>query len=373
MYVFSGQPVRAYYDVYAAIGYAVEYLFRFFAFSCPAEIFHCAWEIFQSAFECLVVLVGQDCGRYEHCHLFVVGNSLECGPYRHFRFSETDVAADEPVHRRVAFHVVLHVLCGFQLVGGIFVDERGFQLMLHETVGTEAETFLFFPFGVEFYQVSGYVFYFCLGSFFQFLPCSGAEFVQAGLFSVLAFVFGYLVQRMYGNEHHVIVLVYEFDDLLCGIAAGYPDQSGKFTYAVIGVHHIVAGMKHVEVFQCQSHFSGSGLVAFQIVFVEAVEYLMVGEAAYLRIVVDEAFMQGLVDGREGYVFVSVFKYRLDSFYLFVAVATDVYVISFFRVCRDGCRCQVEVLMKQRLFRHAEPYGGIGRAGRSVAEFYPPVA
>ena len=77
------------------------------------------------------MLVGKHGCRHQHRHLLPVGRRLERSPDRHLRLSESHVSADEPVHRPLALHVVLHVDGGFELVGRVLINERRLQFILH--------------------------------------------------------------------------------------------------------------------------------------------------------------------------------------------------------------------------------------------------
>ena len=89
------------------------------------------------------MLIRQYRGGHQHSHLFIVAGSLEGRTYGHLRLTESHITTYQTVHRTTALHIPLHILCGFQLVGGILIEEASLQLMLHEGVVTVCETFLF--------------------------------------------------------------------------------------------------------------------------------------------------------------------------------------------------------------------------------------
>ena len=64
------------------------------------------------------------------------------------------------------------------------------------------------------------------------------------------------------------------------------------------MHHIVAYLELLNLLQRQCHLTTAGLVALQVVLVEAVKNLVVGEEARLQVVVHEALVQRAVDGGE---------------------------------------------------------------------------
>ena len=80
-------------------------------------------------------------------------------------------------------------------------------------------------------------------------------------FALLAFVFRHLVERMDGDEHHVIVLIREFDHLLHRtVGTRHAHQSGKASHAVVNVYDIVARLKLHQFFQRQRHFGVACMV-----------------------------------------------------------------------------------------------------------------
>ncbi len=78
--------------------------------------------------------------RHEHRDLLAVLHRLEGRSYGDLGLAEPDVAADEAVHRRLAFHVLLHVGDRLELVGRLDVRERLLHLALPRRVGRERVT-----------------------------------------------------------------------------------------------------------------------------------------------------------------------------------------------------------------------------------------
>ena len=78
--------------------------------------------------EARVVLLGQHGRRRQDRHLAAAERALEGRAQRHLRLPEAHVAAHEPVHRRRAFQVGLHVGDGPRLVGRLTVREGTLEL-----------------------------------------------------------------------------------------------------------------------------------------------------------------------------------------------------------------------------------------------------
>ena len=83
-----------------------------------------------------VLLREHGCWR-QHGDLATIHHRFERGANRHFRFSETNIAANQAVHRPGTFHVDLCVDDGFHLVGRLAKRERMLEFALPFCVGTE--------------------------------------------------------------------------------------------------------------------------------------------------------------------------------------------------------------------------------------------
>ncbi len=55
------------------------------------------------------MLLSENSGWREHRHLFPLHNSLERRPHCDFRFAETNIAANQAIHRPWPFHVDLRI------------------------------------------------------------------------------------------------------------------------------------------------------------------------------------------------------------------------------------------------------------------------
>ena len=107
-------------------------------------------------------------------------------------------------------------------------------------------------------------------------------------------------------------------------------ESSEDAYAVIDVYYIVADGQLADFLECDGASAASDLVAFQVVFMETVEDLVVGEETYLHVFVDKSFVQGLVNRCEcdaSLVWPVVVGVAVQDFFqslvLFLAVCQDV--------------------------------------------------
>ena len=80
---------------------------------------------------------------------------------------------------------------------------------------------------------------------------------------------------------------------------GHANETTEATDAVIYMNDIVANLELLQFLQRQRHLATTGTVAAQVVLMEAVEDLVVGEHAHLQVVVGKACMEGLGDGGKG--------------------------------------------------------------------------
>ena len=288
--------------------------------------------------------------RHKHCHLLAVGSCLEGGAYGHLGLAETDVAAYKAVHRPVALHISLDSCSSSDLVGGILIDKRCLELMLHVAVGGELKAFLILAGGIQFYQVAGYILEACFRALLYFVPCTGAELVESGLYPFLTAVFRQLVERVYRHEYEVVVLVDELYHLLRVAVDTGAEQSAELADAVVDMHDIVARLDGSELLKRHGELAGAGAVAAQTVFVETVENLMVSEYAPLCGMVDKAFVECGVDRTERNIVTTVGEYGTQTLLLAVAVAEYVEFVAVGDKASERLRDKVEILMIESLRR-----------------------
>ena len=102
-----------------ASSFLQDFLLLFFRAEA-AEHFDAHGKRGEAPLESLVMLERQHGGRREHGDLLRIGDGLERGAHGHFRLAVAHVAAEQPVHGQIRFHVALHVFDGALLVGGFF-------------------------------------------------------------------------------------------------------------------------------------------------------------------------------------------------------------------------------------------------------------
>ena len=173
------------------------------------DVIHRSRKFLQAITKGFGVLQRKDGGRHQYRDLFAVQNRLKCRPDRYLGFTKTHVATDQAIHRIRLGHVGLGIDGGLQLVGGIFVDEGGFQLHLHVVVGGKSEAGRGLALGVEFDQFASNVLDFLFGFGLEVAPGIGAQLIELRGCTLLANVLGNFVQGVDADVKQVVVFVHQ--------------------------------------------------------------------------------------------------------------------------------------------------------------------
>lgn len=169
------------------------------------------------------------------------------------------------------------------------------------------------------------------------------------------------MEGVYGDIDCVVIAVDDFYHLLHDVSLWHSDESAEASDAMVDVDNVVADFELLKFFECQCYFAVACFVVFEVVLVEAVEDLVVGEKGSFSVVVDESFVDGVVYGGEKDVVdlcVSHFlKDVFQSLYLFFAVCKDTDVVA----CVDELVARVgyetEVFVEEWLDFGVEVDGG----------------
>ena len=122
------------------------------------------------------MLFGKDGGRRKHSSLLAVCYRAEHGAERHFGLTETNVAANKPVHNLTARHIRFNVFIRGNLVGRFFKRESGSKRLFEFTVCGKSETFRRLPLAVEFFKVERHLFDAFFDRFLYLLEVRAADF-----------------------------------------------------------------------------------------------------------------------------------------------------------------------------------------------------
>ena len=196
------------------------------------------------------MLQGKDGGWDQDGGLFPVAGRLKGRPYSHLGFAKPHVTADQSIHGEGFLHVRFDRFGGFALIGGVFVQKRGFQLVLQVIIRGKGMPLGGFSPGVQLDQVFGDVLDLGLGFGFEFIPGIGSQFMNFGWGSVLAGIARNLVQGMNANIKQIVIPVtnsYRFLPLTVDL---YFLHAGVFADPVIHVYNVVSR------FEIENFFEG---------------------------------------------------------------------------------------------------------------------
>ena len=114
-------------------------------------------ELREALLEGFKMLEAEHGGGREHRDLLAVLHGFEGGAHGHFSLAVAHVAAEQPVHGRRRFHVVLDGADGRGLIVGFAVVESVLELALELVVFGECRAFRGVALGVELEQFAGHV------------------------------------------------------------------------------------------------------------------------------------------------------------------------------------------------------------------------
>ena len=157
LHVLGEQPMRADQDVHLP---RFDLQQDFLDLLCRAEAadhLNRYWERRKPLLEGFVVLEGEYGGRREHSRLLVITDRLERGAHRDFRLAVADIAAQQPVHGQLRFHVTLHVDDGLSLVLGLAEFEGVLKLLHPLGIGRELVALCGLTLRIELQQFVGHV------------------------------------------------------------------------------------------------------------------------------------------------------------------------------------------------------------------------
>ena len=95
--------------------------------------------------------------------------------------------------------------------------------------------------------------------------------------------------------YFVVMLVDDAYHFLIAVACRNAHKSAKFADTEVHMNNEVAWFHLLKFLHCERHLACSGAVAFEIVLMVAVKYLMIGKETKLQSIVGKAFMQCSVD------------------------------------------------------------------------------
>ena len=174
--------------------------------------------------------------------------------------------------------------------------------------------------------------------------------MQPWFHSFLATILGKFVQRVDGHENDVAIQVDEFDHLLHGAVDTGAQQAAEFAYAVIFVHNVVTHFNLAQFLERKGQFSATRTVALEVVLVETVENLVVGEHAQMQIFIDKSLVHSAQHRLELDIVFAVVEDDTQTLNLFFAVAQNEDSVAFFQKTLKRVADEVEILVIDALWR-----------------------
>src|SRR5580692_1075267 len=144
----------------------------------PAQHFDACWKSREAPLEGLEVLKGEYRGGRKNGDLLGVGDSFERGTHGYFGFAVPDVAAQQTIHRRGAFHVALDVGDGEILIGSLFEFEGVFKFALEVAARRKCQAGRGFSGCVQRQELFRHVFQGFADARLARIPPGAAEFVE---------------------------------------------------------------------------------------------------------------------------------------------------------------------------------------------------
>ena len=136
------QPMRADDNVYRTGGQILHHLLLLSPASKTGEQLDAHRIIRHALDEGVEVLLRQHGRRHQHRHLPAAHHRLECRAHGHLRFAKTHVAANQPIHRPIRFHVRLGGGDGLILIRCFLVQKSRFKFALPGGIRAKRVAFL---------------------------------------------------------------------------------------------------------------------------------------------------------------------------------------------------------------------------------------
>ena len=194
----------------------------------------------ETVFERDVVLLRQNGGRAQHHDLLGVLRRLERRTQRHLGLAESDVAADQAIHRPGRLHVGLDLGDRRQLVGRFVVGEGFFHLALPRRIGRIAEALHARAARVDIHQVEGELLGGLAGLRQRTRPVARVQARAARAGPLGTDVARHAVELLDRNEQLVAFGVFEQEIIAHHAADVLAHDVFEQRHAVGRMHHVVA-------------------------------------------------------------------------------------------------------------------------------------
>ena len=93
--------------------------------------------------------------------------------------------------------------------------------------------------------------------------------------------------------HLVVALIYDSDNLLEGFTYWHTDKSGKLTDSVVNMNDKVTRLHLLKFLHSKCHLTGTSRLSTEIVLMETLKNLVIGEETEAEVVIHESLMKSL--------------------------------------------------------------------------------
>ena len=239
LHALAEERVGADDDVDLAVGQALLDLVRLLGRHEPRQLCYPDRQPLEPAGEQPEMLAHQQRGRRQQRHLLAGQGRHEGRAQRHLGLAETDIAADQPVHRPAAAHVLEHGLDRRQLVLGLLVGEAGGELLVDAGRQVQDRALAQQPLGRDLDQLAGQLADPLLDLGLARLPADAAQPVQHHLLVGMA-VARQHVEILDRHEQLVAAVVDQLEAIVRRAADLERLQPLEPADAMLGMHHGVA-------------------------------------------------------------------------------------------------------------------------------------
>ena len=241
-HIAGEQPVGAHPDVHGAIFEAPQCLLLFLGAAVAGQQPDADGVRPHAGQRRVEMLPRQNGGGGQNGALFAAHHAFEGGAQRHLGLAHAHIAAEQPIHGPLVFHVGFDLVGGGELVGGLLIGKALLKISLPGVIRREGIALGLTAAGVQFNEFFGHLFGGRLDPFAGAGPVRAAQLVQLDLVAVAGGgVTGEQVQLGDRNVQHILAGVLDaqavFGDALHrdALDARVP------TDAVVLVDHQIAG------------------------------------------------------------------------------------------------------------------------------------
>ncbi len=245
-YVVLQNSVRTYDEINLSVFEFFHHQFLFFRrdetgkHSNPNRI---GCKPFRKIFE---VLLCKDSSGCEQSDLLPAHDRLERSAHCDFGLSESDIAADEPVHRGRILHIAFHVLYAGELILGLFERKGGFEFELPFRIFGKRIARSRFPFRIQLYEPLCDIFYGFPNLILSVFPGSPPDFIETRSSAFVCYVTLNEIHLFDRDINHFLIRVFQVYVIALVPCCDKTLNAVESSYAVIHMHDIIPRIEFHE-------------------------------------------------------------------------------------------------------------------------------